>query len=72
MKAAQQAFQLGSDWRTMNASQRGNLLSRLADLMERDRVYLAVRPIHVYFVKLIILSSCSSQEFGNTEQWKAL
>lgn len=42
MKAAQNAFQLGSTWRTMNASSRGNLLNRLADLMERDRVYLAV------------------------------
>lgn len=29
----------------MNASERGNLLNRLADLMERDRVYLAVRLI---------------------------
>lgn len=26
----------------MDASARGNLLNRLADLMERDRVYLAV------------------------------
>ncbi|XP_046649867.1 aldehyde dehydrogenase, mitochondrial-like [Daphnia pulicaria] len=41
VKAAQNAFQLGSTWRTMNASSRGNLLNRLADLMERDRVYLA-------------------------------
>lgn len=41
VKAAQQAFKLGSPWRTMNASQRGNLLNKLADLMERDRVYLA-------------------------------
>ena len=45
MKAAQNAFQLGSTWRTMNASTRGNLLNRLADLMERDRVYLAVNCI---------------------------
>ena len=43
VKAAQKAFQLGSTWRTMNASERGKLLNRLADLMERDRVYLAVR-----------------------------
>ena len=39
--AARQAFVLGSPWRTMDASQRGNLLNKLADLMERDRVYLA-------------------------------
>ena len=40
--AARQAFALGSPWRTMDAAQRGNCLSRLADLMERDRDYLAV------------------------------
>lgn len=39
--AARRAFQLGSPWRTTDASQRGRLLDRLADLMERDRVYLA-------------------------------
>lgn len=40
--AARNAFKLGSPWRRMDASERGNLLNRLADLMERDRVYLAV------------------------------
>lgn len=39
--AARQAFRLGSPWRCMDASQRGQLLNRLADLIERDRVYLA-------------------------------
>lgn len=34
-------FRLGSPWRTMDASDRGVLLNRLADLMERDRAYLA-------------------------------
>ena len=42
VKAAQEAFKFGSTWRTMNASDRGNLLNKLADLMERDRTYLAV------------------------------
>ncbi|XP_076681051.1 aldehyde dehydrogenase [Andrena cerasifolii] len=41
VEAANKAFQLGSPWRTMNASQRGSLLHKLADLMERDRTYLA-------------------------------
>lgn len=41
VKAATEAFRLGSPWRTMDASQRGNLLNKLADLMERDRVLLA-------------------------------
>ncbi|PIK54922.1 Aldehyde dehydrogenase, mitochondrial [Apostichopus japonicus] len=41
VKAANEAFRLGSPWRTMDASERGNLLNRLADLIERDRAYLA-------------------------------
>lgn len=40
--AAKSAFKLGSPWRRMDASERGNLLNKLADLMERDRVYIAV------------------------------
>lgn len=40
--AAAEAFRLGSPWRTMDASKRGRLLYKLADLMERDAVYLAV------------------------------
>lgn len=39
--AAQAAFDLDSPWRTMDASDRGKLLVKLADLIERDRVYLA-------------------------------
>jgi len=41
VKAARQAFAIGSPWRRMDAAERGNLLHRLADLMERDRAYLA-------------------------------
>ena len=40
--AAKSAFKLGSPWRTMDASNRGLLLNRLADLMEENKVYLAV------------------------------
>eukprot|EP00944_MAST-04C_sp_MAST-4C-sp1_P015318 g15318.t1 len=39
--AACEAFKIGSEWRTMDASYRGELLHRLADLLERDREYLA-------------------------------
>ncbi|XP_031638320.1 aldehyde dehydrogenase, mitochondrial [Contarinia nasturtii] len=39
--AAREAFKLGSPWRRMDASERGSLLYKLADLMERDRSYLA-------------------------------
>jgi acyl-CoA reductase-like NAD-dependent aldehyde dehydrogenase len=39
--AAKKAFARGSAWRTMDASQRGVLLNKLAALIERDREYLA-------------------------------
>ncbi|KDR23477.1 aldehyde dehydrogenase, mitochondrial [Zootermopsis nevadensis] len=41
VKAAAEAFKLGSPWRRIDASERGNLLYRLADLLVRDRIYLA-------------------------------
>uniref|UniRef100_A0A4W2FUC7 Aldehyde dehydrogenase 1A1 n=2 Tax=Bos TaxID=9903 RepID=A0A4W2FUC7_BOBOX len=41
VKAARQAFQIGSPWRTMDASERGRLLNKLADLIERDHLLLA-------------------------------
>ncbi|MBN3297801.1 AL1A1 dehydrogenase, partial [Amia calva] len=41
VKAAKEAFQLGSPWRCMDASERGRLLNKLADLVERDRLILA-------------------------------
>ncbi|XP_034943883.1 aldehyde dehydrogenase, mitochondrial [Chelonus insularis] len=41
VQAAKKAFKFGSQWRTMDASQRGVLLHKLADLIERDHVYLA-------------------------------
>ncbi|KOX70125.1 Aldehyde dehydrogenase, mitochondrial [Melipona quadrifasciata] len=41
VQAANKAFKLGSPWRTMDASQRGVLLNKLADLMEENRIYLA-------------------------------
>ena len=39
--AAKSAFALGSEWRQFDASERGRLLYKLADLIERDRTYLA-------------------------------
>lgn len=41
VKAARAAFQLGSPWRRMDASKRGGLLNKLADLIERDRLILS-------------------------------
>lgn len=42
VQAARLAFSLGSVWRRMDASERGRLLEKLADLVERDRTLLAV------------------------------
>ncbi|CAH1113017.1 unnamed protein product [Psylliodes chrysocephalus] len=39
--AAHEAFRWGSKWRTMDASERGRLLYKLADLIERDSAYIA-------------------------------
>ncbi|XP_069488865.1 aldehyde dehydrogenase 1A1-like [Ambystoma mexicanum] len=41
VKAARDAFQLGSPWRRMDASERGRILNKLADLIERDRLILS-------------------------------
>ncbi|XP_077989617.1 aldehyde dehydrogenase 1A1-like [Glandiceps talaboti] len=41
VKAARKAFQPGSKWRSMDASARGRLLHKLADLMDRDVKYIA-------------------------------
>ena len=41
VEAAKKAFAFGSEWRTMDASFRGKLMFKLADLMERDADYIA-------------------------------
>ena len=40
--AANKAFEFGSPWQQMDPSKRGALLHKFADLVQRDRVYLAV------------------------------
>lgn len=42
VQAAKAAGQRASPWRRMDASSRGRLLHKLADLVERDRLLLAV------------------------------
>ena len=42
VKAARAAFKHGSEWRTMDASARGQMLIKLAQLMRRDEDYIAV------------------------------
>jgi aldehyde dehydrogenase (NAD+) len=41
VQAAQKAFARGSEWRNMDASQRGKLMLKLAELIERDAATLA-------------------------------
>lgn len=41
VKAAREAVKLGSPWRRMDASARGRLINKLADLIERDAKYIA-------------------------------
>ncbi|XP_070504193.1 aldehyde dehydrogenase 1A1-like [Chironomus tepperi] len=41
VKAAQKAFEIGSDWRNMDGSARGKLMNRFTDLIERDANILA-------------------------------
>lgn len=42
VEAAKQAFQPGSEWRKMDASDRGVLLNKLADLVDANKFHLAV------------------------------
>lgn len=42
LQAAKDAFKIGNPWRRLDAAERGNYLRKLADLIERDAVYLAV------------------------------
>jgi len=41
VEAAKRAFAYGSSWRRMDASDRGTLFSKLADLIDANKVYLA-------------------------------
>lgn len=51
VRAANEAFRFGSPWRTLDASERGKLLFRLTELVERDAQYLAVSVL-VYVTQL--------------------
>uniref|UniRef100_UPI00358EB314 aldehyde dehydrogenase 1A1-like isoform X1 n=2 Tax=Myxine glutinosa TaxID=7769 RepID=UPI00358EB314 len=61
VKAASEAFRLGSPWRRMDASERGRLLNRLAELVERDITLLSTlesldsgKPfLHTFFVDML-------------------
>lgn len=61
--AAKQAFEIGSEWRTMDASYRGVLLNKLADEIEAEASYLANlealdngKPAHIALVADVALT----------------
>ena len=56
VKAARDAFCLGSPWRTADASQRGQLIDRFASLMERDAAYLAVSDFLILIFSIVFSS----------------
>ncbi|XP_029927355.1 aldehyde dehydrogenase, mitochondrial-like isoform X1 [Myripristis murdjan] len=78
VKAARDAFKLGSPWRRMDASHRGLLLSRLADAIERDSAYLAEletldngKPYAVaYSVDLPNVVKCLRYYAGWADKWE--
>lgn len=53
VEAAKAAGQRGSPWRRMDACSRARLLHKLADLVERDRLLLAVSSILTVLLPLI-------------------
>uniref|UniRef100_H3CLV3 aldehyde dehydrogenase (NAD(+)) n=1 Tax=Tetraodon nigroviridis TaxID=99883 RepID=H3CLV3_TETNG len=78
VKAARDAFRLGSPWRRMDASHRGLLLSRLADAIEKDSAYLAEletldngKPYAVaYAVDLPNVVKCLRYYAGWADKWE--
>ncbi|XP_074510578.1 aldehyde dehydrogenase, mitochondrial-like [Sebastes fasciatus] len=78
VKAARDAFSLGSPWRRTDASQRGRLLYRLADAIERDAAYLAEletidngKPYAIsYLVDLPTVVKCFRYYAGWADKWE--
>ncbi|KAG9333380.1 hypothetical protein JZ751_012740 [Albula glossodonta] len=74
----QDAFRLGSPWRRMDASDRGLLLNRLADRIERDAAYLAEletldngKPYAVsYSVDVPMVVKCLRYYAGWADKWE--
>lgn len=52
VEAARKAFEIGSEWRSMDASARGVLMNKFAQLMKRDIDYLAVKNLLKFMTKL--------------------
>lgn len=80
VEAAKNAFKLGSPWRRMDASQRGLLLNRLADCIERDSAYLAEletldngKPYAIsYSVDVPMVVKCFRYFAGWADKWHGM
>ncbi|KAJ8005363.1 hypothetical protein DPEC_G00145840 [Dallia pectoralis] len=78
VKAARDAFRFGSPWRRMDASDRGLLLNRLADAIERDAAYLAEletldngKPYSMsYSVDVPMVVKCLRYYAGWADKWE--
>uniref|UniRef100_A0A096LXP9 aldehyde dehydrogenase (NAD(+)) n=1 Tax=Poecilia formosa TaxID=48698 RepID=A0A096LXP9_POEFO len=78
VKAAHNAFRLGSPWRRMDASDRGRLLYKLADAVERDSAYLAEletldngKPyVIAYLADLPLVVKCLRYYAGWADKWE--
>uniref|UniRef100_A0A3P9PY35 aldehyde dehydrogenase (NAD(+)) n=1 Tax=Poecilia reticulata TaxID=8081 RepID=A0A3P9PY35_POERE len=78
VKAACNAFRLGSPWRRMDASDRGRLLYKLADAIERDSAYLAEletldngKPyVIAYLADLPLVVKCLRYYAGWADKWE--
>uniref|UniRef100_A0A4W5P500 aldehyde dehydrogenase (NAD(+)) n=1 Tax=Hucho hucho TaxID=62062 RepID=A0A4W5P500_9TELE len=71
VKAAREAFRFGSPWRRMDASDRGLLLSRLADAIERDTAYLARSNALIFNHFLFTVCLCVHRYYaGWADKWE--
>ncbi len=52
--AARKAFEIGSEWRSMEPSARGALLFKFAQLMRRDLDYLGVLIFNLYLIVNVV------------------
>ena len=71
VKAATAAFKRNSKWRSMDASARGKLMIKAADLMQRDLAYLAVSHWGVIgFLGSLKISLCEERRLKDTQNLK--
>ena len=70
VKAARKAFEIGSEWRSMEPAARGTLLHKLAELIRRDQEYLQVTMaiFGEWFWAKVFEDECFCLEIDHLEQ----